>query len=202
MKSTARLEAFSDGVFAIAITLLILEIKIPHTDAAAQGGLAQALFALWPAYGAYVLSFVMIGIYWANHHYLYNFYAKTDHAMNLLTVLFLMCISFVPFPTAILGQYIMHPENRRAAAAFYALGMLLPAASGLLCWWYASHRFRLMDPELSPTFVRSLTRQFAVSNLIYVAALAVAFWKPLVSLAICVGLACLYLRPPPKPVYR
>lgn len=202
MKATARLEAFSDGVFAIAITLLILEVKIPHSEVVRPAYLAEALVGQWPAVAAYVLSFVMIGIYWANHHYLCNLYVKTDHVLNMLTVLFLMCIAFVPFPTAILGQYVMHPETQRTAVAFYVLGMLLPAIGWLLCWWYASRGFRLLDPKLDPKFVRFLTRQYVLSNLLYVAALAVALWKPLASLAICTGLTLLYLLPPAKPVYR
>ena len=202
MKATARLEAFSDGVFAIAITLLILEVKIPHTEVVTPDRLAQGLLALWPAYGAYILSFVIIGIYWANHHYICNFYVKSDHVLNLLTVLFLMCIAFVPFPTAILGQYVTRPEARHAAVAFYVLGMLMPAVAWLLTWWYASHNFRLIDPQLDAGFVRKLTQQYAMSNLLYTIALAVALWHSLASLAICIGLTLLYLLPPPKPVYR
>ena len=194
-----RLEAFSDGVFAIAITLLILEVKIPHTDGVTPGGLTQALLHLWPSYGAYVLSFVMIGIYWANHHSICRYFVKTDHPFNLLHVLFLMCIAFVPFPTAILGQYVMHPETNRAAVTFYVLGMLLPAAAWLLIWLYASQRHRLLEPSLDPRFVRRLTRQFIISNLLYAGALALALWMPLASLTICVGLTLLYLLPPPQP---
>ena len=194
-----RLEAFSDGVFAIAITLLILEVKIPHVQEVDPGSLARQLQHLWPSYGAYVLSFVMIGIYWANHHYICRYFVRSDHAFNLLHVLFLMCVSFIPFPTAILGQYVTHPEARSAAVALYALGMLLPAAAWLLIWLYASRGHRLLEPDLDPGFVARLTRQSIISNLLYVGALAVALWLPLVSLAICVGLTLLYLLPPPQP---
>ncbi len=194
-----RLEAFSDGVFAIAITLLILEVKIPHVQEVGPSHLAQQLWHLWPAYGAYVLSFVMIGIYWANHHYICRYFVRSDHVFNLLHVLFLMCISFIPFPTAVLGQYVMQPGARRAAIALYAFGMLLPAAAWLLIWLYASRGHRLLEPGLDPGFVQRLTRQFIVSNLLYAGAVAVAFWWPLVSLSICVGLTLLYLLPPPLP---
>ena len=102
--TTQRIEAFSDGVFAIAITLLILEVKVPHSDAAAGKRLAEALFALWPSYFTYVLSFVTIGIYWANHHYVFQLYERTNHVFNLLNVLFLMAISFLPLPMRFWGN--------------------------------------------------------------------------------------------------
>ncbi len=197
-----RLEAFSDGVFAIAITLLILEVKIPHVQEVSPGSLTQLLLHLWPSYGAYVLSFVMIGIYWANHHYICRYFVRSDHAFNLLHVLFLMCVSFIPFPTAILGQYVTHPEARCAAVTFYVLGMLLPAAAWLLIWLYASHGHRLLEPNLDHGFVQRLTWQFVVSNLLYAGALAIALWWPLVSLTICIGLTLLYLLPPPQPLGR
>jgi len=197
-----RLETFCDGVFAIAIALLILEVKIPHADEVGPGGLMPALLHLWPAYGAYILSFVMIGIYWANHHSICRYFVRSDHALNLLHVLFLMCIAFVPFPTAILGQYVMHPEARRAAVAFYSLGMLLPAAAWLLMWLYASHEHRLLEPDLDQRFIDHLTRQFIASNALYAGAVALALWMPFASLTICVGLTLLYLSPPPQPGRR
>ncbi len=194
-----RLEAFCDGVFAIAITLLILEVKIPHGDEVSAGGLLPQLLHQWPAYGAYVLSFVMIGIYWANHHYICRYFVRSDHAFNLLHVLFLMCVAFIPFPTAILGQYARYADAQRAAVALYAFGMLLPAMAWLFIWLYASHNYRLLEPNLDKGFVRRLTWQFIVSNVLYLGAVLIALWLPLVSLTICIGLTLLYLLPPPKP---
>ena len=204
MKSegTQRLEAFSDGVFAIAITLLILEVRVPHTDAGGTLRLGQALRELWPSYFAYVLSFVHVGIYWANHHSLYKLYVKVDHVFNLLNVFFLMGISFVPFPTAVLAQHLMNPASRHSAIGFYVLGMLLPAVGWLACWLYASWGFRLLDPRLDPRFVRSLTQQFLLSNLFYAISLWISCWNARLALAICVGLTMLYLLPPKKPIYQ
>src|SRR5215475_1213547 len=91
--TTSRLEAFSDGVFAIAITLLIIKIKVPTHDELQGQTLMHYILKLWPKYFAYVLSFVMIGIYWANHHYLFKLFRRTDHLFNLLSVFFLMTIS-------------------------------------------------------------------------------------------------------------
>ncbi|MCI0407882.1 MAG: DUF1211 domain-containing protein [Acidobacteria bacterium] len=199
--TTQRVEAFSDGVFAIAITLLILEVRVPE-DLHGEGRLGQALARLWPSYVAYILSFVMIGIYWANHHYIFQFFRRTDHMFNLLNVLFLMCISFLPFPTAVLGKYAAEPLNRQAAVSLYNLGLLLPAAAWLLFWLYARGQARILDPHLDPAFVGRLTRQFLLSNALYASALVVSFWSAGTALAVCVSLTLLYLLPPRKPVYR
>ncbi len=199
---TQRIEAFSDGVFAIAITLLILEIKVPHLHGDEAGQLGGALLRLWPSYVAYLLSFVMIGIYWANHHYIFRFYRRTNHLFNLLNAFFLMCIAFLPFPTAVLAEYIADPQAGHTAIRFYALGLLLPAVGWFAIWLYASTGYRLIDPRLSPSFVNSLTRQYLLSNLLYVIAVAASWWNGRVSLAICVGLTLLYLGPPKEPGYR
>ena len=197
-----RLEAFSDGVFAIAITLLILEVRIPHAAQVNPGMLAGSLRELLPSYLAYILSFAMIGIYWANHSCIFKLFVKSDHIFNLLNVFFLMCISFVPFPTAILGQYWHYPDARQAAVMFYVLGMLLAAFGWMAVWLYASRNFRLLDPDLDPGYVKLLTVQFIISNLLYLGALLIALWSATISLGICVALALLYLMPPKPAVYR
>ena len=202
-QSTQRLEAFSDGVFAIAITLLILEIRVPHVG---EGGehtsLATALFQLWPSYGAYLLSFVMIGIYWVNHHAFMRLFTRTDHGFNLLHIFFLMCISFLPFPTAVLAEYLTNAEQWHTAVSLYALGLLLPAFSWFLVWLYGSYKYRLLDSRLDPTYIGFLNRQYLLSNGLYSLALLTSFWNTTVSLSICIGLTFLYLLPPRKPVFR
>src|SRR6202140_1196117 len=99
---TGRVEAFSDGVFAIAITLLILAVGI---DKAPPGNLGTYLVNLWPAYLAYAVSFVTIGIMWVNHHLLFQHFARFDRPMLLLNILLLMLIAFVPFPTRVAAEF-------------------------------------------------------------------------------------------------
>ncbi|OLP20217.1 DUF1211 domain-containing membrane protein [Leptolyngbya sp. 'hensonii'] len=198
--TTDRIEAFSDGVFAIAITLLILEIRLPHSEASHES-LAASLWALWPSYFAYIFSFVMIGIYWVNHHYIFKIYRKTDHGFNLLNVFFLMCISFLPFPTAVLGSHLLDVDEQRTVVAFYVFGLFLPAFSWFLTWIYACFNYRLIDLRLSPKFVRYLTRKYGLSTVIYTFALILALIQPVLGLAIAVGLTFLYLLPSKKPVY-
>jgi len=202
--STQRIEAFSDGVFAIAITLLVLEIKIPQLHTAEQSGvsLSTALLRLWPSYFGYIFSFLMIGIYWANHHYIFHLYKQSDHIFALLNVFFLMCISFLPFPTAVLAEYITDPARRQDAITFYALGLLLPAVGWSTVWLYASRGHRLIDPRLDPAFVTYLTLQYLASISLYAAAVVLSLWNASAGLAVCLGLTFLYLLPPKQPVYQ
>ena len=196
--STTRLEAFSDGVFAIAITLLIIEIAVPHVTGGES--LSSALGDLWPSFGAYVLSFVMIGIYWANHHSFFRLFVRTDHYFLILNVFFLMAIAFLPFPTAVLGEYLNNAGHRDAAVRLYALGLLLPAFGWLAVWVYANAR-GLVEERLAPEYVRFLTAQYLLSNVLYAGALMLSFLDAWVALTIVVGLTLLYLLPPRRPRY-
>lgn len=116
-KETGRVEAFSDGVFAIAITLLIIEIGVPHVEG--EEGLAHALRQLWPSYFGFALSFVTIGIIWMNHHGMFKDIERVDHSMMVLNLLLLMCVSFIPFPTAVLAEYMRNDDNALAATLAY-----------------------------------------------------------------------------------
>jgi len=197
--TTQRIEAFSDGVFAIAITLLVLEIKVPHV--AAGESLWAELAHLWTSYLGYVFSFIMIGVYWANHHHIFHVYKKSDHYFVLLNVFFLMCISFLPFPTAVLAEYIAEPEHQQAAMTFYALGLFLPSFSWLLTWLYASHKHRLLDPKLSQAYVTKTTRLYSISNLLYFGGILISLWNGIAGLIVCSGLTLMYLQPPAQPTY-
>lgn len=201
--TTQRLEAFSDGVFAIAITLLVLEIRVPRAaEADGPFTLSAELLKLWPSYFGYIFSFVMIGIYWANHHYLFTLYKRSDHVFALLNIFFLMCISFLPFPTAVLAEYIVDPAHQQDAIVLYTTGLFLPALAWLLMWLYASRNRRLLDPRLDQQFVVYLTRQFVLSNILYFSAIVLALWNGIAGLALCLGLTALYAFPPKPPVYR
>ena len=199
--TTSRLEAFSDGVFAIAITLLIIEIKIPSAETLQHQTLAHYLMQQWPKYFAYCLSFIIIGIYWANHHYLFKLFRRTDHYFNLINIAFLMSIAFLPYPTNVLGEFITDPEHRQFAVTFYAFGIWLPAFTWCMVWLYAKNRKHIIDQRLSKSFIHSLTRQYLFSNLFYIIAFIVSLFSPLTSIGICVGLTLLYLLPPKKAEY-
>jgi uncharacterized membrane protein len=199
--STSRLEAFSDGVFAIAITLLIIDIKIPSEEDLKHQTLFWYIWHQWPKYFAYILSFVIVGIYWANHHYLFKFFKKTDHIFNMLNVLFLMTIAFLPYPSGILGEYIITPEHSKYAVNFYAFSIWLPAFSWLIMWLYAKNKKRIIDHRLTENFLKSMTWQYIISNILYITAFLVSLISPFVSIITCVSLTLLYLLPPKKPEY-
>ena len=200
--STARIEAFSDGVFAIAITLLILELRVPENGQGHHLSLSVSLRSLWPSYLAYILSFVIVGIYWANHHFVFRLYKGTNHVFNLLNVFFLMCISFLPFPTSVLGKHLVDMGDEKTAVAFYSFGLLLPAFSWMMMWMYASKDYRLIDKRLAPHFVKYMTTQYVISCMLYAIALGASFVNPKYGLGIAIGLTLLYLMPPKRPEYR
>jgi uncharacterized membrane protein len=199
-RETGRLEAFSDAIFAIAITLLILDVKLPPSEG--EEHLLRSLLGLWPSYCALAFSFLIIGIYWSNHHYIFKLYRKTDHFFNLLQLLFLLTISILPFPTRVLADYLEAPSDRATGVAFYTLGLLLPSATWFATWMYARYN-RIIDPELDGKFVRRLTIQYGLSVVFFLLALlltvVVSVW---IGLALAVGLTLLYLLPPPKPLYN
>lgn len=132
---TPRWETFSDGVFAIAITLLILEIKVPH-----EGDLVGGLVAVWPSVAAYVASFLYIGTWWMSHHYVGEHLARVDGGALLINVAFLMTIAFIPFPTAVLADRVTSGHETGIAAAFYAASMLATALVGNVFTTYAIRR--------------------------------------------------------------
>jgi uncharacterized membrane protein len=196
LTSTARLETFSDGVFAIAITLLVLEIRVPSTEATAQGrALLQALRELWPSYLGYLISFVTLGIMWANHHNMFRYVRRTDFHFLLINVVFLMCISFLPFPTALLAEYLPVPAGRQAATAFYSAVLFVIALGFNAVWRYAAWGDRLLDPAASREAVDTISRRYLVGPSAYAVAFGLAFVNVWASLAVHGILAALFLVP-------
>ena len=145
-----RLVFFSDAVFAIAITLLALEIRLPHDIAyLVNEELTRALLHLWPKYLGFATSFVVIGAFWVAHHRKFRYIRRYDRALLWLNLLLLMGIAFIPFPTAVLSDY-----GNRTATIFYALTMLAVGLLSSAIWWYATRRHRLVDAGLSPQLIR------------------------------------------------
>src|SRR5580765_4870875 len=143
---TGRVEAFSDGVFAIAITLLILAVGIEQS--LASGDLRHTLLHLWPAYVAYIVSFLTIGIMWVNHHQIFRHFERVDRPLLLLNILLLMCISFTPFPTRVVADNAQDPGNRQAAAVLYGSTMTFTAICFFSVWYYGSRRLLRADTDM------------------------------------------------------
>jgi uncharacterized membrane protein len=192
-KETGRIEAFSDGVFAIAITLLVLDIKVPR-ELPESARLIDALLAQWPAYFAFVPSFATIGIMWINHHRLFNLIKRSDQMLLVLNGLLLLGITFVPFPTALVAEYIGHPDERVAALVYNGTFVVTAILFNVL-WHYAAYKNRLLDPRSDPRAVQSITRQYAFGPLIYLVAFGLAFFSATASLVMNMLLALSFAIP-------
>ncbi len=189
---TTRLEAFSDGVFAIAITLLIIEIHVPAPGHAET--LGHELLRIWPSYLGYLTSFLTIGVMWINHHYVFELIARVDRTMLLLNTLLLMLIAFVPFPTAVLAQFI-ETDGARAAAVLYGATLTLTAITYFAWWRYASAGRRLIGNEVPDDVIDDITRAYTPGTLLYGGAALIAFLEPWLSAAAYLAIAVFYALP-------
>jgi uncharacterized membrane protein len=193
---TYRLEAFADAVFAIAITLLIIEIRLPpHDEVVRRGGLGPTLLNLWPSYLAYLLSFIVIGIMWANHYNVMKLIDRADHRFISLNLLLLLCIAFLPFPTAVMAEHLNNPHERSVGVAFYCGCFTVTAVFYFLMWRHAAKDRRLIASHVPDDAVRAVTRTYAPGFLLYLAATVLAFAHVAISLAIVLGLAIVYMLP-------
>ena len=187
---TTRVEAFSDGVFAIAITLLILEIKVPREDAA--GPLAAQLVRLWPSYLAFLASFANIGVMWLNHHRLFGLIRRSDDGLVGLNLLLLLGVTFVPFPTAVLAEHLLGHEQRTAGLLYGGTFVGLAVVFNLL-WRYVVRKKLCAEHADVP----SITRQYAFGPVFYAATAAVA-WYSATACLVASGLLAVYFALPPR----
>jgi uncharacterized membrane protein len=191
--NTNRLEAFSDGVFAIAITLLILEIGVPHV--AAGESLWSALKEEWPSFFGYGLSFISIGIMWINHHAMWREIERFDHSLLVLNLLLLMCISFVPFPTAVLAENLRNADARTAATLLYGGTFFAIAIVWNALWLYVMSKPHLLDEHVNKAMLWEMTKRNFVGPVLYGVMLPLALISPWISLGTYVALSAMYLLP-------
>lgn len=173
-----RILALSDGVFAIAITLLILEIAVPATTSAA--GLPRALLGLWPRYLAYVLSFLVIARFWMTHRLAFRLIARDDAVLVWLNLLLLMFVAFLPFPTAVVGAHAGSP----AAAVLYATSAGLASTASAAYWWYASGRGRLLRPDVGRAQIRAMRARGLSGPVLFALTLPIAVFAPYIAEAV------------------
>jgi TMEM175 potassium channel family protein len=168
-----RLIFFSDAVFAIAITLLALEIRLPAGgEDLSEAQLLAQLTGMWQRYLAYAISFLVIGVFWMAHHRKFRFIKRYNSALMMLNLLVLMVIAFVPFPSSVISEY---PD--RTATIFYALTMMLAALLMAVLWWYASRHNRLVDPRLDAKQRRRQMTAPLVTTLIFLLSIGIAFFN-------------------------
>jgi len=187
--STNRLEAFSDGIYAFAITLLVLEIKAPTAHELEFGhGLWPALARRWPNYVGFLLSFFIIGIMWINHHAVFVYIRRADRRLMLANLLLLVGVSFLPFPTAILAEHLADPATRTAATVFYGATLVFNSGTYNLLWWAGRTRPQLMDSNLDRKGLRTITTRYTLAFFCYAAATCLALVNVWLSLMIHLAL--------------
>jgi uncharacterized membrane protein len=185
---TTRLEAFSDGVFAVAITLLVLEINVPGGE-----NLWHQLKEEWPSFASFFVSFWVIGIIWVNHHGVIDHLKRADRGVLYLNLLVLMSVVLIPFSTALMAEHLKSGADEHVAAAVYGGAFVLMAIAFGSLWEYTTRHRERLGVELTDEEVRRRTRAFHLGIPFYVVAVAVAFISPAVVLVIIGALAVYYM---------
>jgi uncharacterized membrane protein len=185
---TTRLEAFADGVFAIAATLLIIDVSVR----APGGQLGHEIVKAWPEYAAYAVSFITIGIMWVNHHTCMRQIGAVDRRFLTINLLLLMCIAFVPFPTNLIAEHF-HDDGLRAAALTYGITMTITAICFNSFWFYASRDNRLLAEDADPRVISGISRSYIPGVPIYGIAALSALWSPKLAVALFGAIALFYL---------
>ena len=193
MNETARIEAFSDGIFSIAATLLVLELKHPAAGVPFWIGISQQ----WPGYVSFILSFFFIGIMWINHHRLFVHITKADDLLMAANLLLLLGVVFVPYPTSLMAASInmLDSDYSRNVAIFYNLGYFFISLLFNLVWFVCRRR-NLLDHEFGHERVHALSNQYRMGPLFYAACVAMTWWSVSTSLAMNAALAIYFLLPP------
>lgn len=183
-----RLEAFSDGVFAIVITLMIFDIKAPIVPI---NELSSALDSLLPKFLSFILSFVIIGVYWISHHNMLHFIEKTDRVSLWLNLLVLLTICIIPFPTSLVGNY----PTAKASVIIYGLTLSSVNMAGTWFWYYCSKNNRLTSSKLNPAFSRKVVYLHSSPVVLYLLAIILSFVSIKVSYAIYVFVPVFFIVP-------
>lgn len=201
-RGLSRFEGFSDAVFAIALTLLIVEIKVPGSPEGPQGytDLAKAMAEQWREHMALLLCYGVIGAYWVQHHYTGRIYDKSDHWFSVINLLFLLAIVAIPYP---IRAWCFHlgTSFEPTAAVSLTVGLALTASIWMAKWFYGLQGRRVMDPRLAPDFLGQMTRRYSLAALLQIVAVPMSIFLPRSGVAL--GLLCVafFLLPQPKPRY-
>ena len=195
-KETSRIEAFSDGVFAVAVTLLILTIGVPplqqinqHTHALGPTNIPVYVRDQWPFFLAYAVSFLNILVMWANHHSIFKLVLRTDRILMLLNGILLMVITFFDYPTAVVAAALHENQYQRFAALFYTGTILLVTIVYNIFWRYIAGHRNLLDPHVDPGVIDRISREYRFGPLFYLAAFAVAYFSALAGIFLTLLLA-------------
>jgi uncharacterized membrane protein len=192
LTSSGRLEAFSDGVFAIAITLLVLDLAVPARDQVRTGGLGSALAHEWPSYFAYLVSFLVIGIIWVNHHTMFSKVNLVDRPVLFANLALLLVVSALPFPTRLLAEYLTAGSDAHIAAAIYSSTMLAMGLAYSVLWIAVTRDVGLLHEHVDPVASRAALRRFGIGNIVYLATIGLSFVSAIATLSVHAALALYY----------
>ena len=188
--TTGPLEAFNDGVFAIAITLLVLGIAVPPPGTT----LGAELLRLWPSFLTYVVSFLLIGAIWINHHAIFRHIVRADGTLPVLNLLQLMVFAFLPFPTSVLAEAFLRGTDEGIAVALYGGTLVVGSLFVNAVWQYAA-RSHLLGAHLTTGEARQLGRRYLVGLLLYAVSIVVGLVLPWLALLLYVFITAFYLWP-------
>jgi uncharacterized membrane protein len=193
-KQTGRIEAFSDGVLAIAITLLALELKVPRASEEPGSSLIQELVKQWPMYLAFVISFFFILVIWINHHRLFTVIRRSDNNLLILNGLLLFGVTILPFATELVAEYLQQPEQNTAAVIYNGIFLVVSIFFNVL-WRYASYKNRLFDRKTDLHLVAFISRQYAFGPLLYLIAVIVSGFSAVGGLTMSLIIAVFFALP-------
>lgn len=192
LTASGRLEAFSDAVFAIAITLLVLDLRVPGRGDLRRDGLGSALAHQWPSYFAYLVSFLVVGIIWVNHHTMFSKVDRVDRPVLFANLTLLLFVSALPFPTRLLANYLTAGSDSHVAAAVYSAAMLAMGLAYSMLWITVTRDARLLHPHVDPSASRAALRRFGIGNIAYLATLGLSFVSAIATLSVHGALALYY----------
>jgi uncharacterized membrane protein len=193
MNESGRVEAFSDGIFAIAITLLVLQLAVAnpshvHTASGAWHELAH----LWTAYDAYLVSFLVIGIMWLNHHTVFGYVARVDRGLLIINLILLLVVAALPFPTALVSDWLNEPGPAEVSVAVFSGFMVAHALTFQALWWWLTRTGHLFDRRVDVEAARRTRLRFAAGTVIYPILVGLSFVSPVVTLGLHFALALYY----------
>jgi len=202
-RGLSRFEGFSDAVFAIALTLLIVETKVPGSPDGPHGygDLARAMAEQWREHLALLLCFAVLGAYWLQHHYSGRIYARSDHWFGAINLLFLLAIVVIPYPVRLWCFHLGTPHEPVASLTL-AAGLALTSCAWMAKWFYGVEGRRTMDERLAPDFLQQMRRRYGIATLVQIAAIPVAVAAPRVGVALALLCVAFFLLPQPRPRYR
>ena len=187
-QETGRVEAFSDGVFAIVVTILVLEIKVPNDKGS---HLWEGLAKQWPHYAAYVVSFLVIGVMWVNHHTIFGHLKKVNRPLLFLNLVVLLVVSVIPWTTAVLAEHLQDSESAEVAAILYSAWTVVYAVAFLGFWWYITHVGHLFHDRVDRDGARATRLRFGLGSIAYPVALVISFFSAPLAL-VAHGVIALY----------